>query len=225
MPTAPVDPALQRVFDAHFPGIAPPADIAALVARRRLADGRSLFVQGQRPTAFYAVAAGEIETRFSGVDGTVSVLENVGPPRLFGLAAFAAGQPSEYEAVARGASEVLVFGREAYARLMDEVPGFARALLAEFARRYDGTLRLLQAARHQSAAERFGLALAQLARERGRPAGAGWLEVQATQAELARLAHLSRQTANLLFASAEAAGRVRRDGRRGYWLYAGATSA
>lgn len=210
-----VDPVLQRVFDAHFPGIALPADIAAAVARRRLAAGRSLFVQGQRTTAFYAVAAGEIETRFTGVDGTVSVIENVGPPRLFGLAAFAARRPSEYEALARGASEVLVFGPEAYARLMDEVPGFARALLAEFARRYDGTLRLLQAARHQSAAERFGLALAQLARERGRPAAPGWLEVAATQAELARLAHLSRQTVNELLQAGRADGRLRLS--RGRW--------
>ncbi len=215
MPAA--DPALQRVFDAHFPGVALPADIAAGIARRRLDDGRSLFVQGQKTTAFYAVAAGEIETRFTGADGTVSVIENVGPPRLFGLAAFAAGQPAEYEAVARGASEVLVIGREAYTRLMDEVPGFARALLAEFARRYDGTLRLLQAARHQDAAARFGLALAQLARERGVAAGAGWQEVRATQAELARLAHLSRQTANELLAEAEAAGQVRRGRGRWWW--------
>ena len=221
----PDDSSLQRVFAAHFPGITPPADIAATITCRRLAGGRSLFVQGQRTTAFYAVAAGEIETRFTGVDGTVSVIENVRPPRLFGLAAFAAGQPSEYEAVARGASEVLVFSREAYTRLMDDVPGFARALLAEFARRYDGTLRLLHAARHQGAAERFALALAQLARERGRRATPGWLEVQATQAELARLAHLSRQTVNALFADAEAAGRVRRDGRRAYWLYASPGSA
>lgn len=213
----PVDPALQRVFDDHFPGVALPADIAATIPRRRLADGRSLFVPGLRTTAFYAVAAGEIETRFTGADGTVSVIEHVGPPRLFGLAAFAAGLPAEYEAVARGASEVLVFGREAYRRLMDEVPGFARALLAEFARRYDGTLRLLQAARHQGAAQRFALALAQLARERGRPAQGGWLEVAATQAELARLAHVSRQTANELLAAAEAAGEVRRG--RGRWLW------
>lgn len=211
------DPALQRVFEVHFPGIALPDDIAAGIARRRLAGGRSLFVQGQRTTAFYAVAAGEIETRFTAADGTVSVIENVGPPRLFGLAAFAAGRPSEYEAVARGASEVLVFGREAYTRLMDEVPGFARALLAEFACRYDGTLRLLQAARHQSAAERFALALAQLARERGRTADDGWVEVQATQAELARLAHLSRQTANELLGEAEAAGQVRRGRNRWLW--------
>lgn len=210
-------PALQRVFEAHFPGVVVPAEIAATIVRRRLASGRSLFVQGQRTAAFYAVAAGEIETRFTGADGTVSVIENVGPPRLFGLAAFAAGQPAEYEAVARGASEVLVFGREPYTRLMDEVPGFARALLAEFARRYDGTLRLLQAARHQGAAERFALALAQLARERGRPDDAGWIEVAATQTELARLAHLSRQTVNELLQAARAEGRLR-PGRGRLWL-------
>jgi len=217
----PDDDTLWRVFAASFPGLTPPAHVAtrlpALVSRRRLASGRSLFVQGQRTTAFYAVAAGEIETRFTGVDGTVSVIEHVGPPRLFGLAAFAAGQPAEYEAVARGASEVLVIGREAYTLLMDEAPGFARALLAEFARRYDGTLRLLQAARHQSAAERFALALAQLARERGQPAADGWVIVTATQAELARLAHVSRQTANELLAAAEVDGKVRRG--RGRWLW------
>lgn len=217
----PDDDALRRVFAATFPGLALPAHVAArlpaLVPRRRLASGRSLFVQGQRTTAFYAVVAGEIETRFTGVDGTVSVIEHVGPPRLFGLAAFAAGQPAEYEAVARGASEVLVIAREAYTLLMDEAPGFARGLLAEFARRYDGTLRLLQAARHQGAAERFALALAQLARERGQPTGDGWVAVNATQAELARLAHVSRQTANELLAAEEAADRVQRG--RGRWLW------
>lgn len=217
----PVNDALWRALDANFPGVELPAAVSArlpaLVPLRRLAQGRSLFVQGHKPAAFYAVAAGEMETRFTSVDGTVSVIEHVGPPRLFGLAAFAARQPAEYEAIARVASEVLVIGREAYTLLMDEVPGFARALLAEFARRYDGTLRLLQAARHQGAAERFALALAQLARERGQPAGGGWLEVRATQAELARLAHLSRQTANELLAAAEAAGQVRRGRGRWWW--------
>jgi CRP-like cAMP-binding protein len=210
-----------RLLSASLPGLDLPAGVAArlpaLLLRRRLNDGRSLFVQGQRTTAFYAVAAGEIETRFTGVDGTVSVIDHIGPPRLFGLAAFAAGLPSEYEAVAHGACEVLVIGREAYTLLMDEVPGFARALLAEFARRFDGTLRLLQAARHQGAAERFAQALAQLGHDRGRPVGGGWVDVRATQTELARLAHLSRQTANELLGAAEAAGQVRRG--RGHWLW------
>lgn len=217
----PDDDAPLRVLIASLPGLSLPDDVMvrlpSLLARRRLADGRSLFVQGQRMTAFYAVATGEIETRFTGADGVVSVLEHVGPTRLFGLAAFAAAQPAAYEAVARGGTEVLVIGREAYALLMDGAPGFGRALLAEFARRYDGTLRLLQAARHLGAAERFGLALAQLASERGHDAGNGWVAVRATQAELARLAHLSRQTVNEMLALAEAAGRVQRG--RGRWLW------
>lgn len=217
----PDNDALWPVLAANFPDVEWPAAVVArlpaLVPCRRLADGRCLFLPGHKPTAFYAVAAGEIETRFTGADGTVSVIEHVRPWRLFGLAAFAAGQPAGYEAVARGRTEVLVIGREAYQVLMDEVPGFARALMAEFARRFDGTLRLLQAARHQGAAERFTLALAQLAGERGRRAEGGWVEVRATQAELARVAHLSRQTANELLATAEAAGTVRRG--RGRWLW------
>ena len=217
----PENDALWPMLAANFPDVAWPAGVAArlpaLVPCRRLAPGRSLFLPGHKPTAFYAVTAGEIETRFTGADGTVSVIEHVRPGRLFGLAAFAAGQAAGYEAVARGRTEVLVIGREAYQVLMDEVPGFARALLAEFARRFDGTLRLLQAARHQGAAERFTLALAQLAGERGRPAEGGWVEVPATQAELARVAHLSRQTANELLAAAEAAGTVRRG--RGRWRW------
>lgn len=210
-----------RLLTASLPGLDLPADVTArlppLLARRCLSGGRSLFVQGQKTTAFYAVAAGEIETRFTGADGTVSAIDHIRPPRLFGLAAFAAGLPSEYEAVAHGTCEVLVIGHEAYALLMDEAPGFARALLAEFARRFDGTLRLLQAARHQGAAERFALAMAQLASERGRPTANGWVDVTATQTELARLAHLSRQTANELLGAAEAAGQVRRG--RGGWLW------
>ncbi len=216
----PVDTACQLIT-ANFPGLQLPAGVAArlpaLAPRRRLADGRSVFVQGQRPAAFYGVAAGAIESRFTGEDGRVSVLGEVGPPQFFGLAAFAASLPAEYEAVARGASEVFVIGREAYTLLMDEVPGFARALMAEFARRFDGTLRQLQAARHLAAPERFRLALAQLAGERGVPSGDGWMAVQATQAELARLAHVSRQTANELLAAAEAEGRVRRGRGRWWW--------
>ena len=38
------------------------------------------------------VASGEIEARFTAIDGTVSVIERLRPPSLFGLAAFAAEQ-------------------------------------------------------------------------------------------------------------------------------------
>jgi CRP/FNR family transcriptional regulator, cyclic AMP receptor protein len=90
-----------------------------------------------------------------------------------------------------------VIGPAAYAWLMDEVPGFARALMREFARRYDGTLKLLEAARHRGAEERLCLALQHLRREgRATPVGPGPWTMRLTQSELATRANVSRQTAN-----------------------------
>ncbi|MDC8772505.1 Crp/Fnr family transcriptional regulator [Roseateles albus] len=214
---------LSELLHSNFPHVALPApELAALsklVGTARLPRGRSLFLQGQAAPAFYAVLSGEIEARFCGLGGEVSVLEHVQPPRLFGLAAFASGQPSSYEAVARQTTQLLVFGPAAYELLMDRVPGFARALLAEFAQRYDGTLRLLEASRHRSAAERFQLALAQLTRERGLGMldAEGGVSVKASQAELAALANLSRQTVNQLLAQAVARGELR-CGYRSLWV-------
>lgn len=189
--------ALQQVLSGNFPALAfrPPAGLAQLLLIRSLRAGRSLFAQGAPARACYALLSGEIESRFSAADGQVSVLEHVQPPLLFGLGAFAAGLPSRYEALAVRPSRVLVIGPAAYRALMDGHPGFARALLAEFARRFDGTLHLLESARHRRAPERLQLALQQLQRERGERSGAGW-RIRATQAELAALAGVTRQTAN-----------------------------
>lgn len=217
-----VDTALDAVLAANFPGLSLDPGLRErlrpLLRLQRLARGRTLFAQDQVCPAFYAVVAGEIEARLTGQDGEVSVLEHVQAPRLFGLAAFATGRPAGYEALARHPSRLLVIGPAAYTLLMDEQPGFARALLREFALRFEGNLRLLEAARHRSAEQRFALALAQLARERGQATDAeGWQALAATQAELAALAHLSRQTVNQLLSAAVARGEL----RRGYgrlWL-------
>lgn len=199
---------------ANFPGLTPPVALAsrldALLPCRRLAAGQVLFAQGQAPNACYMVEAGEIEARFAALDGRMSVLEHVRAPRLFGLAAFVTGKPSRYEAAAVADSRVWVIGAPAYRVLMDDWPGFARALMREFAERFEGNLRLLEAARHLSAPERFAVALRQLATERaGPPDAEGWRELKATQAELARLAHLSRQTVNQLLRAGQAGGGLR----------------
>lgn len=199
---------------ANFPGLALPSApglrVEALMPARRLPAGRVLFAQGQTPTAFYMVEDGEIEARFAALDGRMSVLEHVRAPRLFGLAAFISGKPSRYEAAAVSDTRVRVIGEPAYRVLMDDWPGFARALMQEFAERFEGNLRLLEAARHLGAAERFGVALRQLAEERAAPPDTeGWRSLRATQAELAQLAHLSRQTVNQLLRAAQAEGLLR----------------
>lgn len=185
------------------------ARLRALLPTRPLAAGQTLFAQGQPTQAFYLVGEGELEARLGAADGTLSTLGHLRAPTLFGLAAFVARRPSSYEALATRASRVFVIAEPAYVLMMDQWPGFAHALMREFARHFDGNLRLLQAARHQGAAERFELALAQLARERGGPPDAqGTVELRATQAELARLAHLSRQTVNALLLQARREGRL-----------------
>ncbi len=200
---SPISPstALEALRAATFPQLAPaPPGLTLSVATKRLASGRTLFAQGGRTPALFAVLAGEVQARFTAVDGAVSVLEHVQPIQLFGLGAFATGLPSRYEAVATRPTQLLVIGPAAYVALMDGWPGFARALLHNFAQRFDNNLHLLESARHRSASERLALALAQLQRERSEPdplaVEPGAWRLRATQAELAQLAGVTRQTAN-----------------------------
>ena len=214
---------LAQLLAANFPGLAIPTAAAraltAQVAVRRLPAGAMVFAQGQVAPALFGVLSGEVEGRFVTADGQVSVIEHVPVGRLFGLASFASGLPSTYEAVATRSTRLALFGTAAYTVLLDEVPGAARLLLRELARRHDGSLQLLAAARHLSAIERFSLGLAQLQREgrAERQDSAGWRFLRATQAELAALAGLSRQTVNEVVAALARQGRLR-PAYGGLWL-------
>lgn len=183
-----------------------------LVPLKRVATGRLAFAQGATVSALYGVQSGLLAARFQGVDGQTSVLAQLPAGELFGLAAFATARPSSYEAQALQPCQLWVFGPEAYAWLMDEVPGFARWLMAEFARRFDGNLQLLQAARHRSALERVGTVLQAAAHAHAGEAKApdGSLTLHITQAQIAEHAGLSRQTVSAVLAHLEQAGRVRR---------------
>lgn len=211
-------PALQALLAANFPELAldtAPAAAALDTALphcrlRRLRAGATLFAQGAAARALYGVIDGEMAMRFGSADGAESTIELAGPMRLFGLAAFASGHPSSYEAVAHRASTVLAIGRVGYEALMDGLPGFGRALMREFALRHDGTLRMLQASRLQPAAERLSLVIAQLCAA-GRvspPEQDGTRLLKATQAQLAALAGLSRQTVNEALRGLAAEGRL-----------------
>src|ERR1700712_57324 len=189
----------RELFDLPFPDVRWSdrqwAEAESRLRSRRLAAGATLFAQGDPTPALFGVLAGCIESRFSNAQGQQSVVENVEAGNTFGLASFVTGLPSTYEAIALEPTRLLVIGPAAYAWLMDEVPGFARALMREFARRYDGTLKLLEAARHRGAEERLCLALQHLRRE-GRASGSGPWTMALTQSELATRANVSRQTAN-----------------------------
>jgi CRP/FNR family cyclic AMP-dependent transcriptional regulator len=214
---------LAGLLQVAFPGVVLPATAARALARlvqvRRLLRGALVFAQGAHTPALHGVLSGEVEVRFLAADGQASVIEHVPAGRLFGLASFASGLPSTYEAAATRPTRLALFGPAAYAVLLDEVPGAAHLLLRELALRHDGTLQLLAAARHLGAIERFSLGLAQLQREGRvqRVDDGGWRFVRATQAELGAIAGLSRQTVNEVVAQLARQGRLR-PGYGGLWL-------
>lgn len=196
-----MDPEIRALFDLNFPDIAwrhdQWAEAQSRLRIRKLSAGATLFAQGDATPALFGVLAGCIETRFSNAQGQLSVVENVEPGRTFGLASFVTGRPSTYEALALEPTRLLVVAPAAYAWLMDQVPGFARALMREFAQRHDDTLKLLEAARHRGAEERLCIALQHLRREgRATQTAPGAWTMQLSQTELATRANVSRQTAN-----------------------------
>jgi CRP/FNR family cyclic AMP-dependent transcriptional regulator len=202
-----------QLSEAHW------LELLPLCRLRRLARGSVLLAQGQPTPALFGMLAGEIEIRFTTVNGDTSVVEHVPAGRLFGLSSFASGLPSTYEALATRPTRVVAFGPAAYEYLMEQVPGFARALMREFAQRHHGALRLLEASRHRSAIERLSLGLEQLLRtgRGGQTDAQGWRFVRTTQAELAALAGLSRQTVNELIGQLAAQKRLR-SGYGGLWM-------
>jgi CRP-like cAMP-binding protein len=206
---------IRALFDRNFPEARWSdrqwADAEARLRMRRLAAGATLFAQGSVSPALFGVLQGSVEVRFSGAQGQLSVVAHVEAGRTFGLASFVTGLPSAYEALALEPTRLVVVGRAAYEWLMDEVPGFGRALLREFARHFDGNLKLLEAARHRSAEDRLCIALQQLRKEgRATADGAGRWTMRLTQSELATRASVSRQTANEWLAQWAARGWIAR---------------
>ena len=206
---------IRALFDRNFPEVhwsdRQWAEAEARLRVRRVAAGATLFAQGGVSPALFGVLQGAVEVRFSGAQGQLSVVSHVEAGRTFGLASFVTGLPSAYEAIALEPTRLVVVGRAAYDWLMDDVRGFGRALMREFARHFDGNLKLLEAARHRSAEDRLCIALHQL-RHEGRAAtdGAGGWAMQLTQSELATRANVSRQTANEWLAQWAARGWIAR---------------
>lgn len=193
----------------------PPATLAAQLTprrRRRLAAGQVLFSQGQRMQHCFVLASGRVQLELGNASGQRSALDPLPAPAFFGLSALLIQRPSRYEALALEASEVWAIDAACHAQLMVGWPGYADALMRRLAEGFDGNLGLLASARHETLGERVREALQRLPAAR---AAGGWQEARVTQAELARLAGVSRQGVNAWLREAQADGRV----EQGYgWL-------
>ena len=96
----------------------------------RLDPGIELTHQGDPGDAFYVILDGHARVTLDG-DG----VDTLGPGQYFGELALLDKAPRNATVTALTGMEVVVLGQREFGGLIDEVPGFARKLLAGMARR------------------------------------------------------------------------------------------
>jgi len=104
--------------------------VASHTERAKARRGQELVREGQTGREFFMV-----------VDGTAKVVRNgrkvgaIGPGDAFGELALLDGAPRNATVTAETEMELLVLTRPAFVKMLDDVPGFSRALLRGVARR------------------------------------------------------------------------------------------
>jgi CRP/FNR family cyclic AMP-dependent transcriptional regulator len=106
----------------------------ALVARRaedvKVEPGRVLVSEGSTGSEFFVIIDGSADVSRRG-----RKVATLGPGGAFGELALLDKAPRNATVTARTPMEVVVLGQREFGGLIDEVPGFARKLLAGMARR------------------------------------------------------------------------------------------
>jgi putative peptide zinc metalloprotease protein len=107
-------------------------DLAGRVALRTVANGQTLFRQGDRASAFYVVRRGTIEIEASHPEtGDVQVLATLGRGGSFGELGLIEAAPRRATARAKGETELFEVDKGSFDRLLAdaiEVPAFAHTL-------------------------------------------------------------------------------------------------
>jgi CRP/FNR family transcriptional regulator, cyclic AMP receptor protein len=105
-----------------------------LVARRaedvKVATGKALISEGETGQEFFVILAGTARVTRQG-----RKVATLGPGDAFGELALLERAPRNSTIVAETDMELVVLGQREFAGLIDEVPGFARKLLAGMAKR------------------------------------------------------------------------------------------
>jgi CRP/FNR family transcriptional regulator len=183
------------------------ARVAQLAVPRTFRPGGVIFREGDDSDTCYVVRSGHARAIREHPDGRQIALAVFGPGEIFGeLAMFGDERRSAtVEAVDRLA--VLGIAGDDMRRLLAQHSDIALALIASLGRRLRATNERLARQSFQTVQSRVATALGQLV-EQARSEGAGEQEVDvvATQADLARLAGASRESASRFLAVLERAG-------------------
>jgi CRP-like cAMP-binding protein len=171
--------------------------LSALLQVRRYAKGEVIFHQGDVGTALYIVRKGEVAIRLSSSEGKEVILALLGRGEAFGELALLDGEPRSTDAVAREESSLLCLQREDFRSFLQERPQVTMDLLAVLSRMVRRVTQLVHDSAFLDARARLARVLLGLARTQEQPGQSGPVVIpRLTQAELASLCGLTRESAN-----------------------------
>ena len=183
------------------------AHVAAVSMPRGFEPGEVVFREGDRSSTCYVVRSGHARALREHQDGRQITLATFGPGDIFGELAMFDDERRSATVEAIDALEVLAILGDEMRRLMRRHPAIAVKLAVSLGRRLRAANERLARQSFQTVQSRVAAVLAQLV-EQARAEGAGDHDVAitATQADLAKLAGSSRESASRFLAVLERAG-------------------
>jgi CRP-like cAMP-binding protein len=181
--------------------------VAAVAMPRRFAGGEVVFHEGDDSDTCYIVRSGHARALREHTGGRQLTLATFGPGEIFGELAMFDDELRSATVEALDDLEVLAILGGDMRRLMHEHSAIAVKLAVSLVRRLRGANERLASQSFQTVQSRVAAVLAQLV-EQAQAEGAPAREVQitATQADLAKLAGSSRESASRFLAVLERAG-------------------
>jgi CRP-like cAMP-binding protein len=181
--------------------------LAGVSQPRQFRAGEVIFREGDASTTCYVIRSGHARALREHTDGRQIALATFGPGDIFGELALSDDDTRSATVEAIDALDVLAILGPDLRRLMLRRPPLAAALAAELAKRLRTTNERLASQSFQTVQSRVANVIAQLVdRAQAEGAPATDVEITATQADLAKLAGSSRESASRFLATLERAG-------------------
>jgi CRP/FNR family cyclic AMP-dependent transcriptional regulator len=199
----PVDPAALRAALERVPlfrdlGPEELDALASVVAIRRYRRGEVIFRQDDPGDALHVVLAGRVRISSASETGLEAILATLRPGEFFGSLALLDGAPRSATAAAVDPTEILVLPRQAFRRLVDDVPAIRDHVLVALTREVRRLTDHVEELHFLDIAGRLAARLARLADEQGRGAASGEVRLDGplTQGEIAAMVGSTRQSVN-----------------------------
>lgn len=169
--------------------------IVSLSTVRHFNDGQSIVRKGDLGDAMFGVITGSIKVTSTNSAGQEMIITFLHPGQWFGEISLIDSLPRTHDSRANGATDLLVFSREAFDSVMASHPALTQHLLKLLCQRLRTLMTAYDDSGLTSVNDRLGKRLAHLAKSFGKPHPDGTaIDIPLSQDNLAFMLGVTRQT-------------------------------